>query len=57
MGVQICACNKNLDFQSMRNSDLPLENYSIKPQKIIYNKLKKKKDSFCLPNGNNMNSF
>ena len=57
MGVQICTCNKNLDFLSVRNTDLPLENYNIKTQKIINNKLKKKKDSYCLPNRNNMNSF
>lgn len=57
MGVQICTCNKNIDFLSGRYSDLPLDNYNIKPQKIVNNKLKNKKDSFCLPNGNNMNSF
>ena len=57
MGVQICTCNKNLDFISGRYSDLPLENYKIKSQKIVNKKLKNKKDSFYLPNGNNMNSF
>jgi hypothetical protein len=43
MGVQICTCNKNLDFLSVRNTDLPLENYNIKTQKIKKKKLKKKK--------------
>ena len=53
MGVQICTCSKDLGIIHVPYSDYSLENNNNKKQQ----KLKLNKDSICLPNGNNMNSF
>ena len=58
MGIQICTCNKDPGNVAVPYSDFSLENNNHKKQqKMINNQIKLNKDSICLPNGNNMNSF
>ena len=59
MGVQICSCNKDPGHIAVPYSDFSLENNNNykKQQKFINNQKKLNKDSICLPNGNNINSF
>jgi hypothetical protein len=59
MGIQICACTKDAGIIQVPYTDFSLENNNNfkKQQKIINSQLKLNKDSICLPNGNNINSF
>lgn len=57
MGIQICSCEEGII--KLPYCDYSLENSknNKKQQKIINSQLKHNKDSICLPNGNNMNSY
>ena len=57
MGVQICACSNDTGNVKSPYSDCSLGNNNVKQQKSINNQQKQKKDSICLPNGNNLNSY
>ena len=59
MGIQICTCSKDAGNIPVPYSDFSLENISNfkKQQKVYNNQVKINKDSICLPNGNNINSF
>ena len=59
MGIQICACTKDAGIIQVPYTDFSLENNNNykKQQKILNSQLKHNKDSICLPNGNNINSF
>ena len=59
MGIQICTCSKDAGNIPVPYSDFSLENNNnFKKQQKVYNsQVKLNKDSICLPNGNNINSF
>ena len=53
MGIQICNCNKDPGNIAVPYCDFSLENKNNKNEQL----LKKKNDSICLPNGNNMKLY
>ena len=59
MGVQICTCTNEPGNIKVPYSDFSLENNNNykKQQKALNSQFKHNKDSICLPNGNNLNSF
>ena len=58
MGIHICTCSKDPGNIEIPYADYSLDNNNYKKQqKIINSQLKLNKDSICLPNGNNINSF
>ena len=58
MGINLCSCNKKVGNISAPYTDLSVDNINYKAQqKVINSQIKHNKDSICLPNGNNINSF
>ena len=57
MGIPICYCNKDPGNIAVPICDFSLENNGFKMQQKINQNKKNNKDSICLPNGNNINSF